>query len=498
MKSTLTILMLSFLATSCYTQFATIRDEYQDDDSAQDQGGYYNDNNNYQDQQVYAADNAYDDSDSDFYDYNDYNNYNGYDDNYGEPVYINEYHYSTRPYVYRYRFVHYDPWDPFWYDYPYYGGVSISFRFGHRYDPYWVGFYCDPYDYWYDGYYDSWGWCGYPVVRYEPYYYGYYHGYPYWRHGYYGGYYGYNHGRYLSPLHKDKRVFSSSKPSLVPSRPDRSPRLNSGTPGLSDGPELRPVVSRPARPSADRQTSVVDSRSPLKNNEVLNSSAKSRPVGIKESKDRNPVVKPKTLDRSNRESQDVKTRVTDNDLNRRYQRKYYDTNSRVKNELNTARNEAIKDSRRQYPSSERQRSDYNSDRNRDAYNRPVKSRESSEVRSSQRSSNNSNKPEPRYTNPKPEKPSSSNRETQPTYKRREPAKQNYSSPKPVKRSENSSRESRPSYNKPSSSRSSGSSYSAPSISSSVRSAPSRSSSSSHSSGSRSSSGRSSSGRSKRN
>ena len=205
MKTMLTLftIILSFLITSCYTQFATVREDdgyvvkrdrvYKDyeepADSEETEQAYYDDED-------YASEEAY-------YD----------DDNTVTEV---EYHYTSRPYVYLYRFTHYDPWYD---DYVYYNrpvtviSVRLAPRYHYYYDPYWAGFYCTPYDYC-----DPWfGWCGYGYVSYYPYYYGHYY-YDRYYGGWYDGYYGrrgyrydnYRYGRDYYASNWGRRPFTSS------------------------------------------------------------------------------------------------------------------------------------------------------------------------------------------------------------------------------------------------------------------------------------------------
>ena len=193
MKTLLTplVLLVSFLFSSCYTQFATVRHDdgyvvkrgptdkkYKDRSRDEQEYAYEND-----DEQDYVY------AEGDEQDSLEFQEYYEEDDDF-ETIQITEYHYSVRPYIYRYRYTHYDPWDYFWYDYhrPYRSGAHVFFSYSH-YDPLWTSFYCSPYD---SYYYDPWGaWCGYSSISYGPYYnnpyyptYGYGRGYG---HGYYGG-----------------------------------------------------------------------------------------------------------------------------------------------------------------------------------------------------------------------------------------------------------------------------------------------------------------------
>lgn len=491
MKTLLTLITGGFLITSCYTQFATVQDDYPEEYTVREDRNVYENNDN----QVYSYN--YQDSEFSISDENYNNEYaDGYYNDTYDPVYVSEYHYSARPYVYKYRFVHYDPWDPYYYDYdPYWGGVSISIRFGRHYDPYWTGFYCGPYDYWY---YDPWDpWCGYPMVRYEPYYN------PYYRHGYYGwgwgydyGYYGhhrdyYRNPRYLGSAGHERRGFDSSKPSLNPARPGRTPLIGDNN-GRIDAPDMKPVISRPARPvNSDRNDDTI-LRNPMRDTEVTTLPVKSRPANVSDNtqpRSREPNV---TMDRpatvSDREIISNKTDAKENELqNRRYERKYYNTTSRINNELSSARNEVKSTTRNKYPVSEKTREDYGSGSKDNSYSGPVRSSETrpTGVSSSKtKSGSNYNAPAPRYERPNTNTRTSQPRESRPNYERSKSSeKSSSSSNKSVSRPGNSRESKSSGYSKPSSSsrpsysspRSSGSSSRS---SSSVRSAPSRSSGSS--------------------
>lgn len=510
MKTLITLIISGFLATSCYTQFATVQDEYPEDYTVRDDRNVYpNDNeqvysDNYQDSEFSISDENYGNEYSDGY----------YNDTY-EPVYISEYHYSARPYVYKYRFVHYDPWDPYYYDYdPYWGGVSVSIRFGRHYDPYWTGFYCGPYDYWY---YDPWDpWCGYPMVRYEPYYN------PYYRHGYYGWGWGYNYGyyghyrdnyrnpRYLGSAGHERRGFDSSRPSLNPARPGRTPLIGDNN-GRINTPDMKPVISRPARPVGDDRNNDNVLRNPMRDNEVITTTVKTRP-GNSSGNDRpnlkeRPVTSDRPIYETERKVVSNKTTTQQEETpNRRYERKYYNTTSRIKSELSSERNEAKSTARSSYPVSRKTREDYSSGGRDNSYSSPVRSSESRPTgvsSSKNRSGSNYSTPTPTYDRPKTSTRPSQTREARPNYERSKSSDRSSSSSNKSVNRPSDNRESRSSgYSKPSTSsrpsystpRSSGSSSRS---SSSVRSTPSRSSSGS--SARPSSSGKSSSGsRSKRN
>ncbi len=489
---TLIFLLTSFFFTSCYTQFATVK---HDDDYVvkRERRVKQEKREKYRDEQEYV----YEDEDSSEYEDKYYED----DDDDFNTIEITEYHYSVRPYIYRYRYSNYDPWDYYWYDHHYSyrrPGVYVVYRPGY-YDPYWTGFYCSPYDRYY---YDPWDtWCGYPGVAYNPYYYDNYYYDPYYpnyrnRHGYYGS-------RRLRgrELRRSKRPFASLGSSnrtgtaLRPNRPNRPGRSGvADNTGEIEMPTLTPVGRGPAIPAGNRNPDGKTALVPVKGGNEVSRTDRRKPFISDKSK---------TSEMDNIKKNKRPERITDNEIykgnrnskqkgnNRKYDRKYYHSSDRIKSELKKSNNETRTKERRKYPDQRDSRKYKTVERNK-----------------SDRSVNNETKSVGKYRKSTPTK-SKSGKVRKDTY-----------SPKPVKRSRESKptktkyRQSKPSKNKSKSSnskstykgnRSSGKSYSAPkssgrsSRSSSVRSAPSRSKSSSSSgSRSRSSSGnKSSSSRSKR-
>ena len=100
-KASLFILLISFLFTSCYTQFSTPRDD-----------NYTVRDDRYK---TYGQDQNYDDDDSAYVEENADDEYYEDDDAAVREIYITEYPAYARPYVYRYRFTHYNPAD-YYYD----------------------------------------------------------------------------------------------------------------------------------------------------------------------------------------------------------------------------------------------------------------------------------------------------------------------------------------------------------------------------------------------
>jgi len=315
MKTMLTLftITLSFILTSCYTQFATVRE---DEGYVVKRDRVYKKYEEPNDTE--ESEQAYDDSQAD--DDRDYYA----DDEYADDEAISdvEYHYSSRPYVYLYRFTHYDPW----YDeYVYYNRpvtvISVQLAPRYRYyDPYWASFYCSPYDYC-----DPWfGWCGYGYVSYYPYYYGHYY-YDRYYGGWYDGYYGYGGYRHHNYRYDrdyyasnwGRRPFTSSHAGRLAQRPDRPDRPDAITRPERplDMPDTRPVISRPDRQK--QQPYTLDS--PVKNSD---NRVSTQPAGYKRSK------------------------ITNNE--RKYQRRYYNSSERIKNELSSSRNE-VKRTTRKYP-----------------------------------------------------------------------------------------------------------------------------------------------------
>jgi len=298
-KLTLLTIILGFITTSCYTQFGTIRDdEYVVKRERQYKN--YEAQGEVQDDTVEAY---YDDQDSVAED--EY-----YEDDAEYTTYV-DYHYSSRPYVYLYRFSTYDPWydDYYYYNQPV---TVISIRTGPRYryyDPYWAGFYCSPYDYC-----DPWfGWCGYGYISYYPYNYGhyyydrYYGGYYHGRYWHNSNYYNYRYGRDYYASNWGRRPFTSARAGRLASRPERParPAAVSTANRPLDMPASRPVVA--SRPDRETQKDYTLER-PVSNGK---NTLQTRPAVYRNNS-------------------------TDSD-DRRYKRRYYNSSERIKSELEQSR-----------------------------------------------------------------------------------------------------------------------------------------------------------------
>ncbi len=291
-----TVLIASFLLSSCYTQFAVPRER--GDDHVVREERY----RMAREQSRARADMA-DSSEAYGYDYEDlYGEDESYDDG---DVYITEYDINVLPAVRAYRYSVYTPW--------YRSSVYRPWHwYGHVHHGFYTGFYTDyysyaPYDFWYDDYW--YGPYGYPtvIVGVFP---GYYDPWGYYDPVYYGG------GGYVYTPAKPRRARSFTTDGSV-LRKERRHRVNTGR--NHDGTMVSSVPrSGRVRPVSVKRTGDNGDVGRRRDTRVRKESERYREKRITR---RNSRLKEGRRSNDRREKRVTKTR-------RKYERSYYDMSKR--------------------------------------------------------------------------------------------------------------------------------------------------------------------------